>query len=52
MSVKELANVGVEELLVASLALLQLQLNLDVLPACHQNHVLVVGLLQRGQGLP
>lgn len=51
-SVKELTNVGVEELLVTSLTLLQLQLHLDVLPTCHQNHILVVGLLQCGQGLP
>lgn len=45
-----LTNVGVEDLLVAPLTLLKLQLHLDVLPACQQNHVLVVGLLQSGQG--
>lgn len=43
-----LTNVGVEELLVAPLALLQLELDLDVLTAGRQNQVLVVGLLQPG----
>ena len=51
ISVNELTNVGVEELLVASLALLQFQLHLDVFPAGHQNRVLVVGLLHPVQGL-
>lgn len=50
--VSELTNVGVENLLVASLALLQLQLHLQVLPSCQQNHVLVVGLFQPVQGRP
>lgn len=43
-------NVGVEDLLVAPLALLQLQLHLEVFPTRPQNNVLVVGLLQSGQG--
>lgn len=45
-----LTNVGVEDLLVAPLTLLELQLHLDVLPPCQQNQVLVVGLLQPAQG--
>lgn len=50
--VSELTNVGVENLLVASLTLLQLQLHLQVLPTCQQNHVLVVGLFKSVQGRP
>lgn len=49
-SVCVLTNVGVEDLLVAPLTLLKLQLHLDVLPTRQQNHVFVVGLLQAAQG--
>lgn len=50
ISENKFTNIGVEKLLVASLALLQLQLHLDVLPTRHQNNILVVGLLQPIQG--
>lgn len=51
ISVNKCTNVGVEKLLVASLALLELQLHLDVVPTGLQNRILVVGQLQPVQRL-